>query len=154
VAGGISFFVGLSVVTGVELGVGKSVSCWVWSECPTESSTEGGGVASKSTLPSIFGGGRSTSSSTPQIEPLAPEQQPAPKVPEPPSQARPDVPGSEKASDQRVPDERRSPSGEPQWSQSGESQLYPPEESQGSPPERSEKRQPEDQQEEDRPREK
>jgi hypothetical protein len=41
VAGVISFFVGLSVVTGVELGVGKSLSCWVWSECPTESSIDG-----------------------------------------------------------------------------------------------------------------
>ena len=156
VAGVISFFVGLSVVTGVELGVGKSLSCWVWSECPTESSTDGDDVASKSTLPSIFGGGRSASSSTPQVEPLAPpEQQPAPEAPESPSQARPDVPGSEKTPGQRVPDEQRSPSGEPQWSQSGESQWYQPEESQGSPSEGSEERQPEaQQQEEDRPREK
>jgi hypothetical protein len=155
IAGGISFFVGLSVVTGVEFSVGKSLSCWVWGECPTESSTDGGEAASKSTLPSILGGGRSASSSTPQVEPLAPEQQPGPKAPESPSQARPDVSGWENTPDRRVPDEQRSPSEEPQWSQSEESQWYPPEESQRNPTGGLEERQPEDQQQvEDREREK
>ncbi len=154
IAGGISFFVGLSVVTGVEFSVGKSLSCWVWGECPTESSTDGGEAASKSTLPSILGGGRSASSSTPQVEPLAPEQQPGPEAPESPSQARPDVSG-ENTPDRRVPDEQRSPSEEPQWSQSEESQWYPPEESQRNPTGGLEERQSEDQQqEEDREREK
>lgn len=149
VAGGISFFVGLSVVTGVELGMGRSLSCWIWSECPTESSTDDGEAAGKSTLPSILGGGRSASSSIPQVDPLAPEQQPAPKTPEPPSQARSGVPGSEKIPDQRMPDERRHPSGEPQWDPPGESRWYTPEEPQGSPSEGSEEHQPEDQQQEE-----
>src|SRR5215212_10115173 len=30
-----SFLLGLGVVTSVELSVGKSLSCWVWNECPT-----------------------------------------------------------------------------------------------------------------------
>src|SRR5919205_4506930 len=38
-AAGISFAVGLIVVTGLELGVGKSLSCWVWDECSTEESS-------------------------------------------------------------------------------------------------------------------
>ena len=40
-AAALSFFVGLIIVTGLELGVGKSLSCWVWDECSTESSAEG-----------------------------------------------------------------------------------------------------------------
>src|SRR5215210_6717272 len=69
-AAGISFVVGLIVVTGLELGVGKSLSCWVWEECSTEeSSADGSGTARASTLPSILGGGQSSaSSSTPQVE--------------------------------------------------------------------------------------
>src|ERR671933_530551 len=59
IAGGISFLVGLIIVTGVELGVGKNLSCWIWSECPAEASTDGGKGAS--TRPSIFGGGQSAS---------------------------------------------------------------------------------------------
>jgi hypothetical protein len=38
-AAGISFVVGLIVVTGLELGVGKSLSCWVCDECSTEESS-------------------------------------------------------------------------------------------------------------------
>ncbi|HVF00170.1 MAG TPA: hypothetical protein VNA27_02345, partial [Rubrobacteraceae bacterium] len=40
VAAGISILVGLIVVTALEFGVGKSLSCWVWDECATESSAE------------------------------------------------------------------------------------------------------------------
>jgi hypothetical protein len=95
-AAGISFIVGLIVVTGLELGVGKSLSCWVWEECSTEeSSADGSGTARASTLPSIFGGGQSASSSTPQVEvnPSSPQQQPgsSPGTPGAPSQV-PDVP--------------------------------------------------------------
>jgi len=72
-AAGISFVVGLIIVTGVELGVGKSLSCWVWEECSTEeSSADGSNTAEEaSTLPSILGGGQSagSSSSTPQDTP-------------------------------------------------------------------------------------
>jgi hypothetical protein len=78
-AAGISFVVGLIVVTGLELGVGKSLSCWVWEECSTEaSSADGSGTARASTLPSILGGVQSASSSTPQVEvnPSSPQQQP------------------------------------------------------------------------------
>jgi hypothetical protein len=100
-AAGISFVVGLIVVTGLELGVGKSLSCWVWEECSTEeSSADGSGTARASTLPSILGGGQSSaSSSTPQVEvnPSSPQQEvpgSSPGTPGAPSQV-PDVSGVE-----------------------------------------------------------
>jgi hypothetical protein len=104
-AAGISFVVGLIVITGLELGVGKSLSCWVWEECSTEeSSADGSGIARASTLPSILGGVQSSaSSSTPKVEvnpsgvnPSSPQQQPgsSPGTPGAPSQV-PDVPGVE-----------------------------------------------------------
>src|SRR5215208_595312 len=69
-AAGISFAVGLIVVTGLELGVGKSLSCWVWDECSAEESSADDSSASAraSTLPSVLGGGQSTSSIAPQVE--------------------------------------------------------------------------------------
>jgi hypothetical protein len=99
-AAGISFVVGLIVVTGLELGVGKSLSCWVWEECSTEeSSADGSKTARVSTLPSILGGGHSASSSTPQVEvsPSSPQQEEpgsSPGTPGAPSQV-PDVSGVE-----------------------------------------------------------
>ena len=101
VAAGISFFVGLINVTALELGVGKSLSCWVWHDCLTESSTDDGGSSSRtSTLPSIFGGGSSASSGTPDVRSADPQQQPAlpgssesPSVS--PSAAPSGVPGTE-----------------------------------------------------------
>jgi hypothetical protein len=73
VAAVIPFVVGLMAITGVEAGVGKSLSCWLWSECSTEeSSVDGGGGSSTSTLPSIFGGGQSASGSVPTVRPVAP----------------------------------------------------------------------------------
>ena len=96
----ISFVVGLIVITGLELGVGKSLSCWVWEECSTEeSSADGSGTARASTLPSILGGGQGASSSTPQVEvsPSSPQQEEpgsSPGTPGAPSQV-PDVPGVE-----------------------------------------------------------
>ena len=99
-AAGISFVVGLIVVTGLELGVGKSLSCWVWEECSTEeSSADGSGTARASTLPSILGGGQSASSSIPQVEvnPSSAQQQPgsSPGMSGAPSSQVPDVPGVE-----------------------------------------------------------
>jgi hypothetical protein len=73
VAAGVSIVVGLIVVTALEFGVGKSLSCWVWEECPKEEpSAEGGSgrTARASTLPSVLGGGQRAggSSSVPQEE--------------------------------------------------------------------------------------
>jgi hypothetical protein len=100
-AAGISFVVGLIVVTGLELGVGKSLSCWVWDECSTEKSSAGdSGAARASTLPSVLGGGQSASSSFPQVEvsPSSPQQEEpgsSPGTPGAPSSQVPDVPGVE-----------------------------------------------------------
>jgi len=109
IAAGISFFVGLIIVTGLELGVGKSVSCWVWNDCPEESSTDDGGSSSRtSTLPSIFGGSSSARSSTPEVRSADRQaQQPAlPNSPESPlvspSAAPFEAPGTE-AQDSAAP---------------------------------------------------
>ena len=79
-AAGISFLVGLSAVTALEVGVGKSLSCWVWNECTTESSsTEAGSTSTTSTLPSVLGGGSSVSiGEALEVRPLEPQQQPIP----------------------------------------------------------------------------
>ncbi len=79
-AAGISFLVGLSAVTALEAGVGKSLSCWVWNECATESSTDSASTSTTSTLPSVLGGGQSVSSGDDALEawPLNPQQQPSP----------------------------------------------------------------------------
>jgi len=63
VAAGISFLLGLGAVTALEQSAGKSLTCWVWEECPVQSSDDvDGGRAGQSTQPSIFGGGPSASS--------------------------------------------------------------------------------------------
>jgi len=109
-AAGISFFVGLSAVTALEVGVGKSLSCWVWNECATGSSADGDGASETSTLPSILGGGQSVSSGALKVQP-PPSQQPAPEVPGSPSQPQ-GVPGSEQLPSSPQPGQRsRSPSG-------------------------------------------
>src|SRR5215203_121155 len=79
-AAGISFLVGLSAVTALEVGVGKSLSCWVWNECTTESSsTEAGSTSTTSTLPSVLGGSSSVSiGEALEVRPLEPQQQPIP----------------------------------------------------------------------------
>ena len=117
-AAGISFVVGLIVVTGLELGVGKSLSCWVWEECSTEeSSADGSGTTRASTLPSILGGGQSSaSSSTPQVEvnPSSPQQQPGSSAGTPgaPSSQVSDVSGAERPdpSPSAQPSQRQGPS--------------------------------------------
>jgi len=115
-AAGISFVVGLIVVTGLELGVGKSLSCWVWEECSTEESSADGSsrTARASTLPSILGGGQRASSSTPQVEvnPSSPQQEEpgsSAGTPGAPSSQVPDVPGAQ------TPDPSL-------WAQSGQQQ--------------------------------
>jgi hypothetical protein len=110
VAAGVSILVGLIIITSLEFGVGKSLSCWVWDECPTEVAAEG----ASSTLPSILGGGQSTGTSTPQEAgpsedgPSNVQQQPdyAPGTPEAPSQA-PDDPSVQ-------PGQRQGPAGVPE----------------------------------------
>src|SRR3954451_16106601 len=105
-AAGVSFVVGLMIVTGVEASVGKSLSCWVWSNCSTESSTSttGDGSTSQptSTLASMFGGSQGVISNTPKDAPSSPQQQhsvgsSAPGTPpQSPSQAPPPgTPGAE-----------------------------------------------------------
>src|SRR5918912_919111 len=67
VAVGIAFLIGTGAVTALEVGAGKSLSCWVWSECSTTDSSRGEGASNTSTLPSILGGGQTAvSSNTPQ----------------------------------------------------------------------------------------
>ena len=89
-AAGVSCVVGLMLITLLEVGVGKNLSCWVWDDCSTESS---------SADPTIFGAVQSVSSSAgTEVAPSNPQQQPdssavTPGVPA--SQGTPDVPGSE-----------------------------------------------------------
>jgi hypothetical protein len=83
VAAGISCVVGLILITVLELGVGKSLSCWVWDECSTteESSAanDSGRTAQASTMSSILGGVQSATSTTPPqeevVNPPNPQQQ-------------------------------------------------------------------------------
>jgi hypothetical protein len=110
-AAGISFFIGLSAVTALEVGVGKSLSCWVWDDCAAGSSTDDGGTSVTGTLPSILGGGQSVSSGASKVQPPSP-QQPTPEAPGSPSQPQ-GVPSSERPSSPQ-PGERLSPSGAPQ----------------------------------------
>ncbi len=146
VAAGISFLVGLSVVTALELGVGKSLSCWLWDDCPMESPTDDGRTSITSTLPSILGGGQSVSSIAPEIQPPSPQQptpaspqQPTPSVAGAPSQPE-GVQGSEQQPSSPQPGQPWSPSvvpeGDQQPSSSSEGseedeQRSPAEESQG-----------------------
>jgi hypothetical protein len=99
---GISCMVGLVLITVLEVGVGKNLSCWVWDNCSTESSSSDGSIATQaSTPPTILGGVQSVTSSAPQVAPSNPptqQQQPglSPVTPGAPSQeATPSVPGSE-----------------------------------------------------------
>lgn len=51
----VASMIGMGVVTGVELGAGKSLSCWLWDRCPAavEDRAAGGG----GTRPTVLGGG-------------------------------------------------------------------------------------------------
>jgi hypothetical protein len=150
VAAGVSIVVGLIVVTALEFGVGKSLSCWVWEECPKEPPAEGssGRTARASTLPSVLGGGQRAagSSSIPQEEdgpsdlrqqqPGVRQQQPGVQQqpgsspgtpPQAPSQQAPPPPPRPAAADpsvqrQQQPGQRQGPSGVP----TGEEQQQAP----------------------------
>ncbi len=97
VAGVIAFLIGTSAVTALEVGAGKSLSCWVWSECSTTDSSSGEGASNTSTLPSILGGGQSVASSnTPQEgqQPTAGSQSPSSQPSGTPSTKTPGSPQS------------------------------------------------------------
>jgi len=64
-----SFVLGMGLVTAVELGVGKSLSCWVWNKCPTTDDGGAGAASSGATTgarPSILGGGPKAVGPAPQ----------------------------------------------------------------------------------------
>lgn len=131
IAGVVSFLVGLVFITGLELGVGKSLSCWIWDECPKVSFADDSKASSTSTLPSIFGGGQSTSRgiTTPQVGPSNSQPQPAPGIPESPSQT-PGASGTQESPGPVAPGQRWSPSGNPsdyysEEQQQGDQQLSP-----------------------------
>jgi hypothetical protein len=97
-AAGISFLVSLSIVTALELGVGKSLSCWLWEDCPAAESSDEDGTSTSTTLPSILGGGQSVPSEATAVQPPSPPQQPPPAFPQQPAsefpqQSTPRVPG-------------------------------------------------------------
>jgi hypothetical protein len=89
VAAAASFLVGMGAVTGVELSVDRSLSCWVWEECPAQSADRGA-ASDTTTRPSILGGGEwiADTSARPRgaSQPPAPERQKAPDFPQVPRQ--------------------------------------------------------------------
>jgi hypothetical protein len=113
-AGVVAFLIGTSAVTALEVGVGESLSCWVWNECPTTDSSSGEEASNTSTLPSILGGGQSVvSSNTPQQQQqqqAQPSGTPTAKTPSSsqsgqehtPSKA---TPGSSQSGEQQIPSE-------------------------------------------------
>ncbi len=123
----ISFLVGLIIVTALELGVGKSLSCWIWQECSTESSAASSSSAGASTLPSVLGGGgQSAPSSTPQEDsPSSLHQQPdaSPGTPGAPSQEAPTPPPADPSAQ---PGQRQGPSGVPEKEDQQDQQQSPP----------------------------
>jgi hypothetical protein len=113
VAAGISFLLGLGAITAIEHNAGKSLSCWVWEECPAQSSSteEGSGSADQSTRPSIFGGGPSAGSgaAAPGVRPADPQQwlTPKPGTPEAPSSQTPTKAAGSKGSGSGAGDQRQ-----------------------------------------------
>jgi hypothetical protein len=116
VAAGASILVGLIIITSLEFGVGKSLSCWVWDECPTESAAEG----ASSTLPSILGGGQRAGSSIPQEEGPSEEASPSEEGPSNVQQQPDNAPGTPEAPSQAPddhsaqPGQRQGPAGVPE----------------------------------------
>jgi hypothetical protein len=129
-AAGISCLVGLILITVLEVGVGKNLSCWVWEDCSTvSSSADGSGTTAQEggTLPTILSGVQSVSSSTQQqvVSPSTPQQQPswspgtpgstpgAPWQEAPAPEVMPGAPGAEtpKPSPSAQPGQRQGPSG-------------------------------------------
>ena len=136
-AAGISCLVGLILITVLEVGVGKSLSCWVWDDCSTaESSAGDSSSAQVSTLPTILGGTQSASSTTTPSEgvnPPNPQEQSGSSAGTPqgsPSQAAPPV----------VSGGAETPDGSPAGAQPGQRQDPPSsvtEDQQQSPSSRS-----------------
>jgi hypothetical protein len=52
----LSLLVGLAAVTGVELGAGKTLSCWLWDRCPAGERLEDRAATTPGTRPSVLGG--------------------------------------------------------------------------------------------------
>jgi len=84
IGGVIVFITGLVIVTGVELSVGKNLSCWVWDDCYTESSADGETASEAGGQPSIFIASNGISAGAPQVTPPVSQQPPAPSPPPPP----------------------------------------------------------------------
>jgi hypothetical protein len=104
VAGVIAFLIGTSAVTALEVGAGKNLSCWVWSECSTTDSSSGEEASNTSTLSSVLGGSQGVvSSNTPQEgqQPIAGSQ----KSPSSQPSGTPSVktPGSSQSGQQQTP---------------------------------------------------
>jgi hypothetical protein len=154
VATAASLLIGMAAVTGVELGVGKSLSCWVWEQCPAP--TAGRGTASDTTTrPSILGGGQriADTSTQPggarQPRPAAPERQKAPDFPQVPHQqpgslSKPNDPKPTATLERNAPvlgtPGEEAPGQTPQRSQS-DGQASPSQQSPtGSPPQRNRSR--------------
>jgi hypothetical protein len=95
VAGGIAFLIGTSAVTALEVGVGKNLSCWVWDECSTDSSTSEE-ASNTSTLSSILGGSQDVVSSNTaqqqQQQQGQPSGTPSAKTPASPQSGQQQVP--------------------------------------------------------------
>jgi hypothetical protein len=136
IAAGVSFLVGLMVVTGVEASVGKSISCWLWSACPTEeSSADGDSTSSTGTMPSIFGGSPSASSSAPEVRPVDPQQQQPtpPNFPGSPSVSPSAAPGTQ-GRDSDAPTQERDQSSPQEENQQQSPSDYSDEEGQQQSP--------------------
>jgi hypothetical protein len=93
-AAAISCVIGLTIITFLEVGVGKSLSCWVWDDCSTASSTDGSSKGQASTLPTILGGVQSASSNTPQVASPSSLQQPGSSAGQQPGSSAGQQPGS------------------------------------------------------------
>ena len=92
----VAFLIAMAVVTGAELAVGKTLSCWVWGNCPTATTAEG---ESLNTRPSIFGGGQGQA--TPGGVPLDQQGVPQEGLPEAEEPA-----GGQELPQQEVPQEQ------------------------------------------------
>jgi hypothetical protein len=113
VAGVIAFLIGTSAVTALEVGAGKNLSCWVWNECSTQSST---GEQASSTLPSIVSVGQHVASSN---APQQQQQQPTAGSQSPSSQSS-GTPVAKTPASSSQPDQQR-PSEAPQAQQQSSS---------------------------------
>lgn len=64
----VSFLIGLAVITSLEFGASKSLSCWVWERCPEPIAATPASYAHSlqaQTRPTIFGGGAGNDGTNP-----------------------------------------------------------------------------------------